>query len=275
MQFGNPADVRRVCVERLGEKAGRQFAAMARRGFRLVRATDDHRTTGAGPTGLGPTGRCRLGGPALLEPGTPWPEHGGVPLSLHAVLDTDALAPWPAGELPVRPGLLNFFHLDPELAYDDLRRLDPAGPGACRVIPADPAAAIEATAPGPARSYPATPVHAAEVTMLPDCWDVEDEDVEFDRNVHWGAASLILDALGDLDGNTGGSHCAFGWPDTSYTLRVSPRDGAGPAVHLLQLAADADLGWGWGDAGTLYFTIPVKALANGDFHKATAQTLCC
>ncbi|MEU4038913.1 hypothetical protein [Streptomyces collinus] len=27
----------------------------------------------------------------------------------------------------------------------------------------------------------------------------------------------------------------FGWPDTSYTLRVSSRDADGPAVHLLQL----------------------------------------
>ncbi|MEW2620763.1 DUF1963 domain-containing protein [Streptomyces sp. NPDC048106] len=265
MQFGNPADMSRICVARLGEKAGRQFAAMARRGFELVRATGD----------LPATGRCRLGGPALLEPGTPWPEHDGVPLSLHAVLDTDALGPWPAAGPPAGPGLLNFFHLDPDIPYDDYRRLDASGPGVCRVLPADPARAIGTTAPGPARSYPAVPVHAAAVTMLPDCWDVEDEDVEFDRDLHWGAASLILDAMGDLDGNTAGRHCAFGWPDTSYTLKVSHRDESGPAVHLLQLAADADLGWGWGDAGTLYFTIPAKALANGDFRQATAQTLCC
>ncbi|WP_367139769.1 MULTISPECIES: DUF1963 domain-containing protein [Streptomyces] len=31
-----------------------------------------------------------------------------------------------------------------------------------------------------------------------------------------------------------------------------------PAVHLLQLAEDEDFGWGWGDAGTMYFTIPAK-----------------
>ncbi|MFD8589920.1 DUF1963 domain-containing protein [Streptomyces sp. NPDC059637] len=265
MHFEDPADLNRVCTERLGEKAGRQFAAMARRGFRLVRTAGGARATG----------RCRLGGPALLEPETRWPEHSGVPLSLHAVLDTDALAAWLGDELPVRPGPLNFFHLDPDLPYEEYRKLDMLSSEAWRVIPADSARAVETTAPEPARSYPAAPVHAAEAVMLPDCWDVEDADVEFDRDRHWGASSLILGAMGDLDGNTAGSHCAFGWPDTSYTLKVSSRDADGPAVHLLQLAEDTELGWGWGDAGTLYFTIPAKALATGDFSKAVAQVLCC
>ncbi|MFF3565095.1 DUF1963 domain-containing protein [Streptomyces sp. NPDC002574] len=255
----------RVCTERLGETSGRRFAAMARRGFRLVRATGDARATG----------RCRLGGTALLEPGTPWPAHHGIPLSLHAVRDTDALAGWLGDELPVRPGLLNFFHPDPDLPYDAFRARDLSGPGAGRVLPADPARAVATTAPEPARSYPAVPLHAAGVSMLPDCWDVEDGDVEFDRDRHWGAASLVLDAMGDLDGNTAGSHRAFGWPDTSYTMRVTSRDADGPAVHLLQLAEEADLGWGRGDAGTLYFTIPVEAWRAGAFGKAVAQVQCC
>ncbi|MFE7234054.1 DUF1963 domain-containing protein [Streptomyces sp. NPDC001231] len=54
-----------------------------------------------------------------------------------------------------------------------------------------------------------------------------------------------------------------------------PHDTEGPAVHLLQLAEDTALGWGWGYAGTLYFTIPVKALATSDFCKAVAQVFCC
>ncbi|WP_327117588.1 YwqG family protein [Streptomyces sp. NBC_01341] len=72
-----------------------------------------------------------------------------------------------------------------------------------------------------------------------------------------------------------GSHCTFGRPDTAYTLTVSPRDADHPSVHLLQPAEDTELGWGWGDAGTLYFTIPVTALATGDFRKAVAQVRCC
>ncbi|MFD8597607.1 DUF1963 domain-containing protein [Kitasatospora sp. NPDC059646] len=265
MEFADPAELSRVCLERLGDRAGPQFAAMARRGFRLEPAAH----------GAPATGRCRLGGPALLEPGTPWPELDGVPLSPLAVLDTDALAPWLGSELPTRPGLLNFFHLDPDLPYEDYRRLDTSSPLMYRVVSADPARAVEAAAPAPARSYPARPVHAAESTMLPDCWDVEDGDVAFDPDVHWGATSLILAELDDLDGNTAGRHCAFGWPDTSYASAVTSRDADGPAVHLLQLAEDVELGWGWGDAGSLYFTIPVKALAAGDFAAATAEGRCC
>ncbi|MEV0415524.1 YwqG family protein [Streptomyces sp. NPDC050448] len=265
MEFDDRASMHRLCTERLGEQAGRQFAAMARRGFRLSRAANDAPAAG----------RSRLGGPALLEPGTPWPELGGVPLSLHAVLDTDALAVWLGDELPTRPGLLNFFSIDPDVPYEDYSKLDTWSPEASRVIPADPARAIETAAPEPARSFPARPVHAAEVTMLPDCWDVHDDDVEFDTDKHWGATSLILAEMHDLNGNTAGGHCAFGWPDTSYASEVSYRDADGPAVHLLQLAEDAELGWGWGDAGTMYFTIPAKAYAAGDFSKAEAIGRCC
>jgi hypothetical protein len=46
-------------IERLGERAGRQFAALARRGLQLQRPT--------GQTAA--TGRRRLGGPALLNRG--------------------------------------------------------------------------------------------------------------------------------------------------------------------------------------------------------------
>lgn len=265
MDFDDLAGLRRACTERLGEEAGAQFAAMARRGFRLGRAT----------AGAPATGRCRLGGPALLEPGTPWPESGGVPLSLHAVLDTDALAPWLGHELPTRPGLLNFFHLDPDVPFEVYRLLDTSGPEVSRVVAADPARAVERPTPGPARSYPATPVHAAPVTMLPDCWDVEDDDLAFDPDVHWGATSLLLDAMDGLDGNTAGHHCAFGWPDTSYTNRVTGRDADGPAVHLLQLAEDARLGWEWGDAGSVYFTMPAQAFASGDFGRAEGDVQCC
>ncbi|WP_030261945.1 DUF1963 domain-containing protein [Streptomyces sp. NRRL B-24484] len=265
MEFDDDDALHLICAERLGEEAGGRFAALARRGFRLERTAD----------GTPATGRCRLGGPALLEPGTPWPVHDGVPLSLLAVLDTDALAPWLGGHLPVRPGLLNFFQLDPDVPYEEYAKLDTSSPAMYRVLPADPARAVETDAPGPATRYPAVPVRAEGVVMLPDCWDVEDEDVPFDRDVHWGAPSLLLDAMEGLNGNTADRHRAFGWPDTSYSSRVTVRDADGPAVHLLQLAGDAELNWGWGDAGSLYFTIPAGALAAGDFTRAGGEGRCC
>ncbi|MGW4378697.1 DUF1963 domain-containing protein [Kitasatospora sp. NPDC004531] len=265
MEFDDHAELRRVCTERLGAEAGPQFAALARRGFRLDPATGDAPATG----------RCRLGGPALLDPGTPWPELDGVPLSLLAVLDTDALAPWLGGELPVRPGLLNFFQLDPDVPYEEYAKLDTSSPLMYRVLPADPARAVETPAPAPANRYPARAVRAVGTVMLPDCWDVEDHDVDFDRDAHWGATELVLLALDGYDGNTADQHRAFGWPDTSHTSAVTARDADGPAVHLLQLSGDAELGWGWGDAGTLYFTIPAAAFAAGDFSRAGAEGHCC
>ncbi|MFD9817539.1 DUF1963 domain-containing protein [Streptomyces violascens] len=81
--------------------------------------------------------------------------------------------------------------------------------------------------------------------------------------------------MGDIDGNTAGRHRAFGWPDTSYGSGVTRRDADGSAIHLLQLAEDAKLGCGWGDAGTMYFTIPAKAFAAGDLSKAEANGRCC
>ncbi|MFC8722105.1 DUF1963 domain-containing protein [Kitasatospora sp. NPDC057198] len=265
MEFRDAEELRRVCAERLGERAGAQFARLARRGFRLEAATED----------APPTGRCRLGGAALLEPGTAWPAVEGVPLSLHAVLDTDALAPWLGAELPVRPGLLNFFYLDPEIPYEEFRELGRSEAPHFRVLAADPGRAVEVPAPTPARRYPARPVHAVGSVMLPDCWDVEDGDFEYDRDAHWGAQEVVLLGMDGHDGNTAGRHCAFGWPDTSYSTSVTRRDADGPLVNLLQLAADGEFNWGWGDNGSIYFGIPAAAYAAGDFDRVEWEGRCC
>jgi uncharacterized protein YwqG len=135
-------------------------------------------------------------------------------------------------------------------------------------VPADTSRAVETVAPVPAVGYPSVPVHAAEVAMLPDAWDVGEDEVEYDKNSYWGVAELLSATMKGLDSNTADRHCAFGWPDNSYASRVTARDADGPEVHLVQLARDAELDWSWGDAATLYFTIPAAALAAGDFSKA-------
>jgi hypothetical protein len=266
MYFDDPAAVLPTCVGRLGERAGRQFAGLTRRGFLLQRPGEQ----GA------PTGRCRLGGAALLEPGTAWPHADGFPLSVLAVLDVGALAGW-LGEAPpaAGPGLLNFFHADPDVPYERSSRLDYRDPDTWRVVPADSSRAVETAAPAPAHVYPAVLVHAAAVAMLPDACDVQDGDIEFDKSAYWGVTELLWDAMNGLDGNTADRSCAFGWPDTSYASPVTARDADGSEVHLLQLARDAELGWSWGDAATLYFTIPAGALAAGDFTRARLTIQSC
>ncbi|WBO61764.1 DUF1963 domain-containing protein [Streptomyces camelliae] len=195
----------------------------------------------------------------MLEPGTAWPEIDGVPLSPHAVLDTDALAPGLAAELPTRPGLLNFFHLVPDVPYERYRLLDLSGPEACRVIPAAATRAVKRAAPEPARSYPVRPLRATEVTMLPDCWDIEDADVDFDPD-ETGVRHRSSSPRWATSTGTPPSGIAPSAGPTPLTGRVTRRDSDGPAVHLLQLAQDAELGWGRGDAGTLYFSDPGEGL---------------
>ncbi|WP_129840206.1 DUF1963 domain-containing protein [Streptomyces sp. RFCAC02] len=273
MRFDDPAVMRRICAERLGRGAGEAYAALARDGFRLTAAGGDARATG----------RCRFGGGALLEPGAAWPESGGFPLSLHAVLDTGALAAALGRDLPVRGALLNFFLLDPDAPYAEYSRLDVSDPRACRVIAADRASAVERAVPPRARQYPGTPVHASRAVMLPDPFDLADGEVPLDhdedgaplgRDGRWRVPYLIGDLMGASDGNTAGEHLALGWPDASHTLPVTPRDAGGPAVHLLQLAEDPDLGWGWGDAGEVSFTVPAAAWAEGDVTRAGAHFRC-
>ncbi|HEY1175584.1 MAG TPA: hypothetical protein VGF17_05460, partial [Phytomonospora sp.] len=71
-----------ICTPGLGAGLAERFVALGLPGFDLVRADAGQQT-----------GVCRFGGAPLLAPGTPWPTCGGVPLSLLAVLDTDALRP--------------------------------------------------------------------------------------------------------------------------------------------------------------------------------------
>ncbi|MCP2168637.1 DUF1963 domain-containing protein [Goodfellowiella coeruleoviolacea] len=132
------AEIERHCAEVLGQHGGRNMAALARRGHLIVPAD-------AGEQG---TGRCRLGGAALLEPGTRWPEVDGIPLSLLAVLDVDALACWLGAELPASPGLLNFFHIQPYLDHEQYDGVNPfTDPRSWRVIAARPEHAVETPAP--------------------------------------------------------------------------------------------------------------------------------
>ncbi|MFF4344454.1 hypothetical protein ACFY00_31585 [Kitasatospora sp. NPDC001540] len=44
------------------------------------------------------------------------------------------------------------------------------------------------------------PLPTTAVAMLPDGWDVVDDDLECDADRHWGAAPLVLDSTEGFDG---------------------------------------------------------------------------
>ena len=268
------------CVEQLGEGLGRQLAALARPGFGLYDYgfdVDDW---------LPRESRCAFGGAAWLDPGTPWPEHEGLPLSLYAVLDIAALRPWLGDELPADIGLLNFFCLDPDDAFraangfrnpmDDLRIV--------RVVAADATRAVEVEAPKPATVHDQTWLQGVPAVTLP-------------MSSHWYSHDRILDTLdAGEDGDPGHIVCerfdwesftsdqglyyqetddgieslgfnqAFGWPwlNGDATER--------PYRHLLTLSLlTLDVPENrrvWDDGGYVHFLIDEKALLAGDFSQA-------
>ncbi|MGX7676823.1 DUF1963 domain-containing protein [Plantactinospora sp. DSM 117369] len=246
---------RQACVDRFGEPAGARLAALARPGFGLDRATD------AEPA----TGRSALGGPALLDPGTPWPDYDGFPLSLLAVLDTDALAGWLGEHLPQRVGLLNVFILEPRRGVPYPPDMDFDDPRWLRVIPADPATAVEVTTPaGDAAVFDRTPLHAEPVLTMPEKWSDAVHGIDFGGedmlNVAYAVADLYESSPDVAEAAGPGS--TFGWPVGEIGAIQKWEDSH---THLLKLCN------GPSEIPTLYFSIPTDAFRAGDFSRAVVS----
>ncbi|MEO3874652.1 DUF1963 domain-containing protein [Nonomuraea sp. B12E4] len=249
------AEIRDLCIELLGERLGRQMAALAQPGFVLKPAGPD----------MPPTGRSRAGGPALLEPGTLWPQAmDGAPLSLVAVLDTDALAPSLGDRLPARLGLVNVFKA--------VRR----GIDECTIICADPAHAVET--PPPARGDVLTMVelHAAPIITLPSVSGEYDEgdpvlrtfdyraEPDYDEDHGESPAERFVQGplreawtiyCQDRQGFSPGDSQAFGWPhiDSWAGMRADGYE------HLLTLSGDV-----WDENGFERVMVPRGALETGE-----------
>lgn len=281
------AKIEQLCTDHLGADTGPRVAALVRGGFTLTPVGD----------GESPSGRFRFGGPALLEPGTPWPTADGDPMYLLAVVDTDALAPWLDAPLPPGSGLLNVFYIghedrdDVEHDVETSRQVQLEAPLDWRVVPADPAAAVETAPPAEGVLLPSRPVRADPVLCLPDATRVFNppSPEEVNDAQTWAALGRFqeylvrtLDEGGEDDplwklqnlpqelmaDNTNG-HRAFGWP---WAMQGGPTP-AESRVHLLQL--DTDSGWTWGDCGMISLDIPADALKAGDFSQADCYMACC
>ncbi|MEV4116137.1 DUF1963 domain-containing protein [Nonomuraea sp. NPDC049695] len=269
-----------LCVTHLGEHVGRQLAALARPTAALI------------PTASGvQTGRSRLGGPALLNPGTAWPEYEGHPLSLLAVIDSAHLGSWADAYLPNRPCLLNFFFLqiddlDYQNRHPHLRAALPGlgNPLTCRIIPADSRHAEEVCAPPLATSFTTTSLHMVTGLTLPD---FADDPVLNSLDLGTHAATGIYGAMPGLfvDEKFGSvwadhmarqslfdehTHRVFGWPSlgAGSCLRTSLR-AKEEFVHILELTSTRE--FQWGDGGSLHFVSPAGALHDGDFTRVVAD----
>ncbi|MEU0530872.1 DUF1963 domain-containing protein [Amycolatopsis tolypomycina] len=272
------ARVRELCVEHLGEHIGTQVAALAKPGFGLRPVKP-----GIPAAGLG-----RWGGPALLNPGTPWPEYDGVPLSLFAVLDVDALGAWLGDDRPPH-ALLNIFYFDPDVqrgyVLEGAPLRDFESPRFCRIIPADPALAIEEAAPAPASIHAPEPFYAVPVVTLPSMQGVSYDPVldtvdyggETEDSLHYRSMPgwLAADRLGDrwlefceraqglyrYEGVRFSPDQAFGWPHLENSFSQLKE----PYRHLITIGHH-DLG----DGGYVHFVLPPEAFRDGDYEQAIA-----
>lgn len=268
-----------LCVSHLGEQIGRQLAALARPTAALVPVADGVRT-----------GRSRLGGAALLDPGTAWPEYEGYPLSLLAVIDMAHLGSWVDARLPDRPGLLNFFFLEIDDPDDQSREPYRAAlpglrnPLTCRVVPADAGRAEEVQAPPLAASFSSRPLNLVTGLTLPDFADdpvLQDLDLGVHAEVGvygaWPGAFVDEKFGAAWDDYLAGqplfdehANRVFGWPRLGAgSCLLTSLEAGKEYVHLLELASDRE--FQWGDGGSLHFVSPAGALRDGDFSRVVAD----
>jgi len=260
------AALQRYCAERLGADVAAAFMKLARPGFTLAPAAAGREA-----------GHSRFGGAPLLTPGTPWPSCGDYPMSLIAVVDTDALAPWLDGVVPPGTGLLNFFCVDmysDQADGDVYELLDTywvGSPELGAVVAAPAATAVAVEAPEGASVFAAEEWAATPGFGFPDTWDPANrlDDVGLDP---YELLNLFAERLSDLDQQPGvvaTGDIAFGRPAFPTGGSLCMEKGLDPTAfhHLLQLDGEHEFQIG-GEGGIMHWSIPSSALAEGDFAKA-------
>ncbi|WP_327000343.1 YwqG family protein [Dactylosporangium sp. NBC_01737] len=228
----------------------------------------------------------RFGGVPLVSGGFAWPRtEDGRPLCLVGQWDCDEVNGW-LGEAVLPAGtLLSFF-------FDVLEQagwgLIPQDAPLWRVVVAA-ATAVPARPPAGAFTFPARPAVGRRVATMPDVWEPVIRAVWADGS----AAAWAYERL-RLDDGPGPVHRMFGWPDPQQASMHldcqlvangvdlmhggydDPRvpdlqAGAADWRLLWQVGTDEEqLGWMWGDMGTLYFWIRAEDLAAGRFDRVWA-----
>jgi uncharacterized protein YwqG len=234
----------------------------------------------------------RLGGLPLVEPGFVWPRTvAGRPLSLIGQLNCDEVNIASGCDVLPAGVLLAFFF---EAVEQSGWGFDPADDQHWRVVRINAAAAGPAQVPDGAVSFSSRAVVLRRVLTVPNVreppvhamWVADRAGVNaVYKDLRLLSAELDQEfSAGDRPG-----HRVFGWPDlmqnpmqldcqlASHGIYIGGLDGRhGPRVEdlrsgaadwmlLLQIDTDRDLGWSWGDAGTIYYWIRRQDLAAGEF----------
>jgi uncharacterized protein YwqG len=261
--------------------AGPVLESVARPSVRLQRAE----ACPADDTG------SRFGGTPLLPAGCAWPvTRAGQPLSFLAQISTaDIQVPAGNPDLPADTLLAFFYEAKEQRGWG----FDPADQQFWKVIAVPKVSGVAAVPPPEALPFPAYRMLPRTVRTIPDYGEpaLAGLDADYDDFERMPA---------ELDqGDAAPWHRMFGWPDlvqnpmqlqcqlASNGIYVggskgyrNPRaaelaPGAADWLLLLQLDTDDDIGWMWGDAGTLYYWIREQDLRTGRFDRTWMIFQCC
>lgn len=261
--------------------AGRVLESSARSSVRLRRA---ERCPG---TDAG----SRFGGAALLPAAHAWPAtRAGRPLSFLCQVSTaDIRVPAGVPGLPAGTLLAFFYEAGEQQGWG----FDPGDRQFSAVIPVAAAGAAAVASPPGALAFPAYRMLPRTVTTIPDPSEPSlgplNADYALFRRLH-----------ADLDRDDKGPwHRMFGWPElvqnpmqlecqlASNGIYVGdpkgyrhPRaaelaPGAADWLLLLQLDTDDEIGWMWGDTGTIYYWIRRQDLLAARFDRTWMIFQCC
>jgi uncharacterized protein YwqG len=226
----------------------------------------------------------RLGGEVLAGPGFVWPRaDDGTPLCLVGQLNCDQINAT-FGE-PVLPdgSLLTFFYdAEEQRAWG----FDPGDSQYWKVVVSDLASATAVEAPDGATTFNSLQMNAQRVLTVPALWE---PPLEALRAADDDGVWVIFNKLDRRD--EAPNHRVFGWPEPMQNPmqlecqlvsngiymggrydhqdpRVEGlRAGASDWLLLWQIDSDDDVGWMWGDVGTMYYWIRRDDLAAGEFDR--------
>ena len=233
----------------------------------------------------------RFGGTALLPADHAWPTtRAGKPLSFLAQVSTAEIhSPSGVPSLPANTLLAFFYEADEQQGWG----FDPGDREFWAVIPVPAADTVAVTSPPEAVAFPAYRMLHQTVTTIPD----QDEPLLGALSADYGVFRQLHDDLRRDD--KAPWHRMFGWPElvqnpmqlecqlASNGIYVGdgkgsrhPRaaelaPGAADWLLLLQLDTDDEIGWMWGDTGTIYYWIRRQDLLTARFDQAWMIFQCC
>jgi Domain of unknown function (DUF1963) len=214
----------------------------------------------------GRAGGSRLGGPALLPPGTDWPTGAHErPLSFLAAIDLAELPP--ADGRPGAGWWLFFADLGEDEHGEGFFEPERNTPAARARLLSVAAGATPEPATPPGDELDHRPVTFEPVLTLPSDYDAAGRlglDA-YEKHAYQAALDVLENALGEPSW-MGDQHWVGGHVTNAQGEPPEP-----DTVLLLHMADDDSLGFSFLDAGTIQFRIPADALLREDYSAVRAE----